>query len=59
MDDKNDVVRLSEGEIVLWVEDERVLHLKAISPFGDPVELGAEEARHLAEELLRLAAMVE
>jgi hypothetical protein len=59
MDDKNGLISLSGGEVVLWLEDERAIHLKAVTFFGDPVELSAEEAKELAEALMRLAARAE
>lgn len=55
----DDAVLLSDGEIVLWTTDDRTIHLKAISPHGDPVELNAEQARELATELTRLALLAE
>lgn len=55
----SDVLLLSDGEIALWTTDDRSIHLKALSAHGDPVELNAEQARELAEQLLRLALVVE
>lgn len=54
----SEVVRLSDGEVTLWTDEDRSIHLKAVSSFGDPIELNAEEATELANELLRLAALV-
>jgi hypothetical protein len=59
VDEKDGVVTLAGGEIAMWIEQESSIHLKVISPFGDPVELNAEEARQLANALLRLAASIE
>ena len=42
-------------EIVVWAEPGGPVMLKAVSPFGDPVELNANEARQLAALLLELA----
>jgi hypothetical protein len=53
------VVSISNGEVALWVEEGRSIHLKATSPHGDPVELSAAEALELAEQLRRMAALVE
>jgi hypothetical protein len=53
------VVRISDGDIALWEEQGTSVHIRAITPQGDPVELSAEEARELARELLRLAALIE
>ncbi len=55
----NVVTLFADGQVALWTEDERSIHLKAISPHGDPVELNSEEARELAQELLRLASALE
>ena len=52
-------VDLSAGEIVLWTVNDTSIHLKAATPHGDPVELSAEEARELAEHLMRLADVIE
>ena len=52
-------MKLSAGEIILWMEQESSIQLKAITAHGDPVELNATEARQLAQELLRLAALVD
>ncbi|HMA95104.1 MAG TPA: hypothetical protein VKP30_20575 [Polyangiaceae bacterium] len=59
MNDDNVIVRLSDGEIALWSDQNRAIHIKAVSAFGDPVEMTAEEAKELAAELLRLVTMVE
>jgi hypothetical protein len=56
---REDVLSISNDEVTLWVTDDRTIHLKALTSFGDPVELGSEEARILAEALLRFAARVE
>ena len=47
------VHELAGGEIAVWVDGG--IHIKTRNPYGDPVELGQEEARELAELLLRLA----
>ena len=49
------VYELAGGEITLWAEDSGAIMLKVREPFGDPVELGEEEALELAELLTRLA----
>jgi hypothetical protein len=59
MTNDSEVTSIADGQITLWTADERSIHLKAISPHGDPVELNAEEARELARELLRLASATE
>jgi len=59
MNEDSGVTSIADGQITLWTADERLIHLKAISPHGDPAELNAEEARELARELLRLASATE
>jgi hypothetical protein len=58
MNHDNNLVKLSDGEITMWIENGSAIHMKAISPHGDPVELSAEEANALAGHLLRLASLV-
>ena len=55
MEKNSDVIRLSGGEIYLWADDGRAIHIKAVTPHGDPVELSASEATQLAQHLLQLA----
>jgi hypothetical protein len=43
-------------EARMWIEEDSSIHLKAVSTHGDPIELTAEEARQIANALLRLAA---
>ena len=52
------VHRLSDGEIVLWIEQDSSIHIKAVSPHGDPVELSAHEAEELGRLLLRMAEQI-
>jgi len=59
MDTEDEVLLFAERQIALWTDDERSIHIKAISTHGDPVELNAEEAKELAATLLRLASIVE
>ena len=41
-----------DDEFAMWVEDESSIHIKAISQFGDPVELTFDQAEELAHRLL-------
>lgn len=54
----NKKFELLEGEISLWVEQESV-HIKAVDPHGDPVELTSEMCKDLARALEELALIVE
>lgn len=42
-------------DVILWLEQESSVHIKAVTPQNDPVELSPDEARRLGELLLRLA----
>jgi hypothetical protein len=50
---------LSGGEVNLWLSEDGTIHIKAITSFGDPVELSSEEAKTLADHLRRFANLVE
>lgn len=50
-----EVITLSNGNIVMWIDGESSLHLKSITKFGDPVELNLEEVNELCEVLKKLA----
>jgi hypothetical protein len=52
---KSNVYELAGGDIVVWAENSGAIMLKVREPFGDPVELGEEEALELGELLIRLA----
>lgn len=49
----------ADGRVDAWIEQDSSIQLKAISKFGDPVELTAGEARTLAENLKRLAELLD
>ena len=55
IDRTTDYFESSEGDVRLWIEQGSAIHLKAISPHNDPVELTAEQAVELAQALQRLA----
>jgi len=45
---------LSDDEhLKVWVEQDTSIHLKAVTKWGDPVELTANDARQLAKVLLQ------
>ncbi len=52
------VISLCEGEVVLWIEQESSIHLKAATRFGDPVELTRIDALELAKALEALATLI-
>jgi hypothetical protein len=59
MKDKNtELVKFSRGDVYLWPEQGSSVMLKAITKYGDPVELEPEEARELGETLIKMAAKV-
>jgi hypothetical protein len=51
------LVTISDGEVRAWVDGG--VHLKAVTSFGDPVELGAEEVRELIAGLNELLRQLE
>ena len=51
-------IQMYEGNLRAWIEQESI-HLKAIDPCGDPLELTSDEARMLAEQLTKLADRLE
>ncbi len=46
-------------DVYVWVEHESSIHLKAVTAFGDPVELSADEVCDIVGALLELAARLE
>lgn len=52
---KPEVIELAGGEVYLWLESGGAIHLKAVSAYGDPVDLNADEAREIANALVKLA----
>ena len=46
-------------DVSMWIEGDASIHFKAVTRFGDPVELTAAEARAIAQALDRLAAELE
>jgi hypothetical protein len=56
--DKPDVVKPAD-DVICWLEHDRSIMLKAVTGFGDPVELTADEARDIAAALLALADRLE
>lgn len=49
----------SIGDFHAWIEQQTAIHVKAVSPYGDPIELSAKEARAAAELLEQLAEELE
>jgi hypothetical protein len=49
--------QLADGSIVFWVVESSSLHIKAITAYGDPVELNAQELREFI--VLLEAALIE
>jgi len=50
--DNAKAISLSDGEVRAWIDGG--LHLKAVTTFGDPVELNADEVRALIAGLSEL-----
>ena len=56
---KNDVITLAGGDITVAVDEGAAIHLKVVTPHGDPVELNADEVRELVRQLTRLVPRIE
>jgi hypothetical protein len=54
-----DVFEIASGDVYCWAEAGTSVMLKAVTAYGDPVELGSEEAIELANALLKAAKAVE
>lgn len=50
---------LRVGNAFAWIEDQKVINLKAVAPDGEPLPLDAKQARKLGEILTRLATNLE
>jgi hypothetical protein len=57
-EENSTVIKFSQGEIHLWLEQESSIMIKAVTKSGDPVELECEEARELGEALMKMAAKI-
>ena len=53
------LVELASGEIYLWVEQESSIHIKAVTSYGDPVELAAHQAKELVAALNKMIELLE
>jgi hypothetical protein len=50
---EKDQIYSVDSELVMWVEAESSIHIKAVTSYGDPVELSFDEAEKLARTILR------
>jgi hypothetical protein len=48
-----------DPDVRVWIDPDGGITIKAVTVFGDPVELSATEARQLADALIGLAAEYE
>jgi len=48
-----------ENKVYLWIEQDSSIMVKAVSEFGDPVELTSEDARNFAKLLNEAADKLE
>ncbi|MCW1916517.1 hypothetical protein OJ996_23220 [Luteolibacter sp. GHJ8] len=53
------VQTFSGGEVRFWIERGSSIHLKAVSPHGDPTELTSEDAREIAAALIAAAEQMD
>ncbi len=56
--EKPDVARPTD-DVYCWLEQDSSVMLKAVTQFGDPVELTADDARAIASALLEFAERLE
>lgn len=56
---KDDVFKIASGDAYCWAEQGSSVMLKAVTGYGDPVELSSEEAIELANALIKAAKAVE
>jgi hypothetical protein len=47
------------NDVQCWLDQESSIMLKAVTRFGDPVELTAREARAIADSLINLASRLD
>ena len=59
MADADRVKKFSDGEVRLWIEQESSIHIKAVTQYGDPVELTEHEAEELGKTLIEMARFLE
>jgi hypothetical protein len=52
------VNQLSVGDLRVWLEQDQSICLKAVTRFGDPVELSTDEAEELITILQRLVVHI-
>ena len=53
------VFEVSDGNAYCWAEQKSSVMLKAVTKYGDPVELSKKEAIELAHALLEAAAVID
>jgi len=56
---KPDYFVVCGGELAVWVDAERSIHIKILSDPNHILELNSEAARELADLLLKLAARID
>jgi hypothetical protein len=53
-----EIIEIVKDEVYLWPDEDRSIHLKAVTKSGDPIELNGSEARQLAAALVKLAEQI-
>jgi hypothetical protein len=48
---KTEIHEFSGGDLVFWTVEHSSLHIKALTTFGDPVEINADELKDLIAAL--------
>jgi hypothetical protein len=55
---ESNVVYVADGDIKFWIENGSSLMIRAITKFGDAVELSSEEALELSNKLVEYANQI-
>lgn len=48
-----------DGSVKIWIEQRSSIHMRVNTSYGDPVELTSDQARLIAEYLIRFAEEIE
>ena len=58
LDSKRAMVKFSNGELSLWIEQESSIRIKVVTKRGDPVDLRENQAGELANTLIKMAGLL-
>ncbi len=55
----NTTYKVSGDDIIMWLEQDSSIHIKASNGYNDPIELNLSEAKELHKKLQKLIQMLE